>query len=1122
VGQRPIKAESLRFKEKYWDTTTTREGQYRVPVVYYLDSLKREEGLFSSNSKTERFNESLCCASKVFNGETLTGGFVCTSSGTHTYVNASSKQGGRRHKHCKRSCKRSRVIILLFLYLLLICNIGNGLNSKGGVEYFGFIPLYFDNSFVVSSQLNGANGEVTMFDDMEMDGTIFGGKMTAHELKSLERSRREAENHKHKKPKNGGSRSSEEIEYGKRQDKKKGGKPSSVLIPEPTIVEEPKIALPAETFACYVIPSTHQLYEIQGATYSSIPDGFNVFTGTEEFVTRDPAEGAHKIIGRKILVQSCGIGWFIRSSYPEKNKVNYVTSAACTLLINDGFTYRDTNNRLVSVEKNEFVIYKPLMNRFIKDIRTDKLTDFALQQGSMIMANSTYIVDGLPDHPIIVSTFEAYKHWVFRRGMLQNSTQTRRFITMNYDALGYHETQHALHEEAWIKENHILVDSKLSPWTEESITTSTLSLLSWEPRADFEIVKNVGVDISTGRFDFGNDGKYPTRLKITKFFSFEGLGLVPFNKHTRNNENLSHGCKRLIGCRGTVAEEAQLRTSAVHFAHFLYPGDVDASAFEKRIMLKCIGGRKFVYDFQKLPIGLGHFISDSFAHLKSRVTPSFMSRKMNSFKTWMHTAKYSALENWYDYNPIYGRTLWAKVPNARMKQREEFIAGRHYHYAEYSNLKSMKLCIKDEMGKFGKPSRVFLNLDTESAYAPTLPMHMKMLLHGTHMYQLTNPITNETCFLEVFIYAQPDPTQDELNYVARKVNEARFLDNYLFVAIHSDDSCMSGNIRGRKILSNNDVSSNDAGQDAPAFYGMAILQGLLSELLAEGLLDLACLPIDIPSPTSEAFLRLKFSSPFEPSGHSNTSCWNHLGSLFISLSIFHTLVMTDLPFDESVSKGAALVGHVMTVEVCECMEDIQFLKFSPVFINEEWVMSANLGRVFRRLGAVDNDLTHLQLGVDLAEFRSMTAEERMNRFWSGVILGLKHEPSNVILDALRSRFDSSRHTVTESALSLVQDEKADSYYMHSRTRIAGDCTASIMRRYRLHEYEVEELVSLIHDLSVGKRYKLTSIAKMFEKDYGVSKVHEPLPHTPIGTEYEVVRAVHRRADSFVPSDEEKE
>jgi hypothetical protein len=403
--------------------------------------------------------------------------------------------------------------------------------------------------------------------------------------------------------------------------------------------------------------------------------------------------------------------------------------------------------------------------------------------------------------------------------------------------------------------------------------------------------------------------------------------------------------------------------------------------------------------------------------MQTVVCPGYVTQVLDQAKTWLHASKYAAMAMWYEHSPFYGRKLWAKIPHAKAKQREQFVDGRHYHYEEYSVLKSMSVCIKDEIGKFGKPCRLFVNLDTESAYAPTVPMHVKLGLHGTHMFKI------EDVMVELFVYAQPDPNSDELDFIAQKCADARFLQDYLFVAIHSDDSCMVGNVKGRSIMSNNDVSSNDAGQDAAVFFGMSVLQSNFSPELALGLLRLACLPIDISSPTSQSFLRLQFHQPYEPSGHGNTSVWNHLGTILNSLGAAYYMVHTDLSYKECVHRGAEQVGHIVTCDEVDCIEKIQFLKFSPVECEGKYVMSANLGRIFRKLGCVDGDMTHDQLGVDLLEFRAMSPEDRMNRFWTAVVSGLKHEPSNRIIDALRSRFSTSNFSVTESALAYLQDER---------------------------------------------------------------------------------------------------
>jgi len=935
-----------------------------------------------------------------------------------------------------------------------------------------------------NNQLNGSHGEHTCDDDML--------PIAKKALRDLERTRREADNLKHQRPTDnrGKARSNEQVQFDKRQTAKTGG--AEVVKFEPKIEEKQ-----VETLTCFVVPSIG-LYEIQGQAYSYIPNGY------EEYVSPEGADVSPW--GYKLKVQSSGFGWFILSDDESKNRSTYVTAASCTLYNSDGFTYRDVNNRLVNHPAVSFLFYKPLFVTLIKQIKAGKITDFIVSSALSVASNTAYLVDGVtPNHPVIESTLEAYKHYLFKRSICAHDTNTRRFISLNFDELGHHETQHALHNEAWIDQNHMVVDKKFCAWTEESITTSELDLMSWEPRRDFEILLNRGVNVEDGRFRFGEDTKVPKRFKITKFFEFAGMGLQPFNKHTRCNENLDHGCKRLIGCRVSEAVEYQLRMNSIRMAQwFADPSD----AHHQELLNMCIGKRTVrLENCSPILPGFDAFIKDSFGYLQTIVCPSYVARVMDSVKTWIHASKYAALASWYEHSPFYGRELWAKIPNAKAKQREQFVNGRHYHYEEYSALKSMAVCIKDEIGKCGKPCRLFVNLDTESAYAPLVPMHVKLGLHGTHMFKI------EEVMIEVFVYAQPNPSSDELDHVAQKCADARFLQDYVFVAIHSDDSCMAGNVRGRSIMSNNDVSSNDAGQDAAVFFGMSLLQSNFSPQLALGLLKLACLPIDIASPTSEAFLRLLFNSPYEPSGHSNTSVWNHLGSILLSLSAIYYMVHTDKPYAECVKLGAEQVGHVVTCDEVDCVEKIQFLKFSPVLCGDRYVMCANLGRIFRKLGCVDGDMTHDQLGVDVSEFRSLTTEERMNRFWTGVITGLKHEPSNRILDALRKRFSSSSFTVTESALSFLQDETKDSYYMHNRTAKTGDCTASIMRRYDLTEEDVDELVAVISDLHVGQRWRLSSVAQFYKMDYGVGMIVDEAVPVQVGTvEYNNQRqAIHRQA-----------
>lgn len=907
-----------------------------------------------------------------------------------------------------------------------------------------------------------------MTESDDVDREVRRQNLTFEQLSEISRAVKESHNHQHQRATlnrgKSGKPSNNVIQFHKRQQRK-------ASVSSDGVDEVVEVKPPIPELTVYVVPGS-ALYEIQGNVYEAIPHGYTVYEPVdEEGVKMNP-------VGNKIKVQSAGIGWFILSSDPAANKVSHVTTTSCTEFKQEGFSYRDSHNRLVHERPVTYTIYKPLWSYILKATKSSKLTDHVVSTLGVIISNPCYLVDGKPDHPVIISTVEAYKKWLFRRSILINNGETRRYISLNFDELGHHETQHALFDESWVDANHMIVERKFSAWTEESITTDMLVLSSWEPRDDFTVLINTGVDIDSGRFWFGEDVSFPKRFKVTKFFEFKGKGLTPFAKHTRNNENLSHACKRLIGKR--ISDEHILRQNSMRLAHWFS----DRSALHTEILRLCVGNRTYNESLcTEPPVGYCDFIKDCFSYLQQVVCPTFVESIIDATKTKLHTAKYEALGWFYEHSPFHGRSLWAKIPHAKAKQREQFVLGRKLHYAEFMPLSAMTVCIKEELGKCGKPARLFINLDSESSYAPTLPMHIKVALHGTHVFRLQN-VT-----VELWVYAQPIAGEDELNEIAEKMYLSQFLQDYLFVAIHSDDSCMVGNIHGKIIRCNNDVSSNDSGQDASAFFSLAVLQANFSQELALGLLKLACLPIDIRSPTSEAFLRLQFASPFEPSGHSNTSCWNHIGSILISLSICYYLVSNPmLTVTQCVEAGARLVGHVMTCEECDCLEKVQFLKFSPVFNGIRYVMSANLGRIFRKLGCVDGDLTHEQLGLDPVAFRMMTPEERMNTFWKGVILGLKNEPDHAILNALRTRFISSDINVTESCLEYIHDVRHDSYYMHSRTHETGDCTNSVMKRYGLSEVEVQELVAIILDLNIGQRWQLSSIAKMFKTDYGVGDI----------------------------------
>jgi len=362
-------------------------------------------------------------------------------------------------------------------------------------------------------------------------------------------------------------------------------------------------------------------------------------------------------------------------------------------------------------------------------------------------------------------------------------------------------------------------------------------------------------------------------------------------------------------------------------------------------------------------------------------------------------------------------------------------------------------------------------------YANELPEFAKVNLDG--VWEFVVPGSPENIAVRIHIMAKPKPGQ--LAEIFNDLAESIDLPQTITAAIYSDDMVMAGNLRSakgkvRKFLFNVDISSNDSSQDVPAFLAAYTILAHFNDDRARGLIEQCMLPINAGGHT------LKFDGPFEGSGTVLTTILNHLGSLMIVLSSAHSLAAAlggnDLSPEDCIRKGAALVGHSVTIDDCGGdMHRVQFLKRSPYWDGFQWKPYTNLGCILRGLGSVENDLEARQIGVSPAEFQAMSHQERCDRFISCIVAGLVWEPSNPIIAALRARFPGGVNQPLDDWTPPI-DGRVD------------DNTDAILARYELTSSELDQLVSQIQHLAVGDVLPSAAIAKIFSVDYGVLRVVE--------------------------------
>jgi hypothetical protein len=296
------------------------------------------------------------------------------------------------------------------------------------------------------------------------------------------------------------------------------------------------------------------------------------------------------------------------------------------------------------------------------------------------------------------------------------------------------------------------------------------------------------------------------------------------------------------------------------------------------------------------------------------------------------------------------------------------------------------------------------------------------------------------------------------------------------IHIYSDDSVYTGCYRdGRRYAHNVDISSCDSGNGAGIFAIVHRAMAKFDPVYADALIKQCRERIIINNPDAEAeVMKIKFEGPFEGSGSVLTTILNHFASLLIALSFSALTPAQEAPIRDSIITAAFLAGHVVTCsdDYCNRPEKLQFLKYSPaVSPSGGYILIRNYGCLFRNLGRVKGDLSHVQLGVSHGMFKTMSSTECGNLFISNVVAGYKNEPPSRLLNALRSRFTTNTTSV-ELDYRIIDD--------HPRQEVDE---LSVLSRYDLSPGDVEQLAIEIENFMVGDVIVSPILTRIYAVDY---------------------------------------
>lgn len=470
-----------------------------------------------------------------------------------------------------------------------------------------------------------------------------------------------------------------------------------------------------------------------------------------------------------------------------------------------------------------------------------------------------------------------------------------------------------------------------------------------------------------------------------------------------------------------------------------------------------------------------------------------LSSYSSSHPKWIYKG---ACDNFMTYDTLSDTRTWlSNITHVKKALRKMFVDREVIHSADDVMVRQVEAKVKKEFAKVGKVPRLFVTYGGGCMYANELPEFAKVCLDGMRVFT-SNGIT-----FKINIFAKP--SSEKLNQCFRDLVHTMQRNDELYVLIYSDDSVWTGNINGVDFAFNVDISSCDSGNKGGVFGLIYLLLSKFSKDLAIGLVSQCGKTIKLENPENpDHWCNITMASLFEGSGTVLTTILNHVAMYMVAqaaIAIFsqrkHTITSWHVVQELIVRSGEAF-GHVLSVEpAMSCLgfipEKIQFLKRSPMQTESgEYIPAMNYGPIFRGFGSVEGDLTAEMVGITAVKFSQLSRDERTDLFLSRVVAGLVHEPTSIVVEALRRRFCTLPSVDASGWDGLPYEDKFISNstkmieYDSSDTRSCSVTVDSICRRYDITGNQIGTLVDQILSSRSGRIYPSEAIGSFAKVDYG--------------------------------------
>jgi len=456
----------------------------------------------------------------------------------------------------------------------------------------------------------------------------------------------------------------------------------------------------------------------------------------------------------------------------------------------------------------------------------------------------------------------------------------------------------------------------------------------------------------------------------------------------------------------------------------------------------------------------------------------------------------------------FRRVAYAKLPHPKRAERLHMVKGIMLHETEDYISKGVskqkrELRKTDATGRT-KAGRLFVGMSKGALAAPELPAIAKTLLDGETYVTIAG--------IDVTVYCPLHPDLESKRHSAKLHIACHHSRDTAVITCYSDDVILTLNRGGHCKTFNVDGSKFDQSHLQWAFGLVGVALAQLDPSGSYALVQQCMQPVTVRNPgNDEQFFEVLPNGkrqPFLASGSSLTTLINTLTSISLGLIYITHLVnpLIDLTEERvwrtTMERAAATLGYVITIESCEIdgvfdpirMELLR-TRYDP---DTDQVFTDPIAylRSLCRRDATDA----ASFGWSPLQWKNSTPSMRMHRAVAQVVNGLKAEPPNAILSALRERFlDPAAPAVSRDG--QLVDVSDLEYSLVDGCTQERDVTMAVRKLHNLTDQDVESLVTRIQGVQVGMRLEDNAMAKMLHNTYGVASgvpamtvAHLPLPH----------------------------